>query len=183
MLTGPRTMTLLIPIGALAAAFMGFALLTLYRQVSGRPSVPENADWLEDLSTERYRPMLRLLARADLDFLRSQPGFTRALAARLRKQRCRIFRGYLKSLSGDFRCVCWAVKILMVQSHQDRPELAGQLLRSQAAFAWGILVAQTQVVFYGWGLGTVDMAALLKVFDGMRLELRSLTPAAMPSAA
>jgi len=79
-------------------------------------SLPVTAEWIDELSVERYRPMLRLLDGADLEFLRSQPGFNNAMAIKLRAQRCQIFRGYLRCLDADFGRVCGAIKVLMLQS-------------------------------------------------------------------
>ena len=64
---------------------------------------PLTAHWIEELSLERYRPMMRLLDPDDLEFLRSQPGFTWRMASRLRAQRCQLFRSYLRSLDEDFQ--------------------------------------------------------------------------------
>ena len=58
---------------------------------------------LAELSVDRYRPMLRLLNDDDLRFLRVQPGFTPDMARSYARQRCKIFRGYLKCLETDFR--------------------------------------------------------------------------------
>src|ERR1700730_1193096 len=79
-------------------------------------------DALEELSPERYKPMLRLLDTQDLDFLRSQPGFTRKMEGEFRRQRCEIFRGYLRQLDSDFQQVCTALKLVMVQSNADRTD-------------------------------------------------------------
>jgi hypothetical protein len=134
-------------------------------------------DWLEELSPERYKPMLRLLDPQDLDFLRSQPGFTRKMEGGFRRQRCKIFRSYLGQLNGDFQQVCMALKIVMVQSNADRPDLAATLLRQQVWFKVGMLTVHLRLLLYGCGIGTVEVGSLLKLFDGMRLELRSLVPA------
>ena len=134
-------------------------------------------DWLEELSPERYQPMLRLLNRQDLDFLRSQPGFTGKMERGFRRQRCEIFRSYLCQLDGDFQRVCTALKLVMVQANADRPDLAATLLRQQLWFKVGMLAVHFRLLLYGCGIGTVEVAGLLKLFDGMRLELRSLVPA------
>src|ERR1700732_3461317 len=65
-------------------------------------SLPVTAEWIEQLSVEHYRPMLHLLDGEDIELLRSQPGFTPAMAVKLRIQQCRVFRGYLRSLTLDF---------------------------------------------------------------------------------
>jgi hypothetical protein len=40
-----------------------------------------------------------------------------------------------------------------------------------------------RVFFYRWGLGGVDVSALVKSFDAMRLELRGLAPSAVGAMA
>ena len=145
--------------------------------------LPVTTDWLDGLSAERYRPMVRLLDEQDLRFLREQPGFTPQMAAKFRAERCRIFRGYLRSMQLDFGRICTALKIVMMQSRQDRPDLASALVRSQIAFACGMAAVQCHLWLYRWGWGKVDVAGLVKVFDGMRLELRTFVPAEMPAGA
>ncbi len=164
-------------VGTSAALMLALTLLIRKLAVAGG-RLPVTAEWIDDLSIERYRPMMRLLECDDLDFLRSQPGFTPRMEARLRRQRCRIFGGYLRCLSADFGRVCAALKVLMVQSRHDRPDLAAALLRSQARFAFSMAVVMVRVFLYRCGLGSVDVRGLVKIFDNMRPELRSMVPAA-----
>ena len=159
-------------------------LVKLLRGMSaaGR-NLPVTADWIDEISIERYRPMLRMLDGAELESLRSQPGFTPQAAARLRSQRCRIFRGYLQSLSLDFGRICGALKLLMVQSQQDRPDLAAALIRQQFLFACGVLTVEVRLALYRVGLCGVDVTDLIRIFEHMRLELRILVPATVGSRA
>jgi hypothetical protein len=169
--------------GILFAAVI-FALIRLARNVAaaGR-NLPVTAEWIDELSIERYRPMMRLLNGADLEFLRSQPGFTPKAAAKLRIQRCQIFRGYLRCLCSDFGRVCGAIKLLMLQSKYDRPDLAAVLLRHQLLFACGVLGVQGRLVLYRFGICGVDVTELVGIFDGMRIELRTLVPASADMSA
>jgi hypothetical protein len=159
---------------ALAAALF----LLVQKVASNGGGLPLTAEWIDELSVERYRPMMRLLDGGDLEFLRSQPGFTSRMAAKLRAQRCQIFRGYLRCLSADFARVCAALKVLMLQSRHDRPDLASVLVQHQVLFAWGMVLVYFHLFFYRWGVCGVDVTRLVGVFDLMRLELRSLVPAA-----
>jgi len=163
---------------------LAVALFLLVRKLTfNGSSLPLNAEWIDELSVERYRPMMRLLDGADLEFLRSQPGFTPRMATKLRVQRCQIFRGYLRCLNGDFQRVCAAIKILMVQSRQDRPDLAGLLVQQQMRFACEMGLVYFRLVLYRWGVCGVDVTSLVKNFDLMRLELRSLVPATLTMGA
>lgn len=159
-------------------------LVFVFRQVTAPACrLPVTLEWVETLSVERYRPMLRLLDHQDLSFLRSQPGFQPAMASRLRRQRSTIFKGYLRNLTADFQRICTALKSVMLDSPNDRSDLAEVLLRAQLAFACGLLQVQFRVALYRVGLASVDVTRLVKLFDGMQLELRSFVPAAIPGVA
>jgi hypothetical protein len=177
-------MELMIGISVATCLALLLALRLLIRKFAvagGR--LPVTAEWIDELSTERYRPMLRLLDGGDLDFLRSQPGFTPRMESKLRIQRCQIFRGYLRCLNADFGRVCAAIKVLMLQSRHDRPDLAVALVRYQFTFACGMLTVQVRLFLYRWGFCVADASSLVKMFEVMRIELRALVPAAMPAAA
>jgi hypothetical protein len=152
------------------------ALLLVLRKASRPANLPVTAEWIDELSTERYRPMMHLLDGSDLEFLRLQPGFTPKMAHKLRAQRYQIFRGYLRCLQEDFERVCAAIKILMLQSRDDRPDLARVLLHQQLLFSAGMLVVEARLILYRCGICSVDVTNLVKIFDGMRIELRSLVP-------
>ena len=138
--------------------------------------LPVTVDWIEELSIERYRPMLRLLSSEDVRFLLLQPGCTHATLARFRRERCQIFRRYLRMLEDDFQRVVMALKVVMAQSERDRPDLASALLESQIRFGTCKLKVECRVLLYRWGLGQVDVKGLLAIFDAVRLDLRALVP-------
>src|SRR5262245_49446931 len=177
-------MNLVLAVTVLVSTAALVALVRLLRKMSdaGR-NLPVTADWIDELSIERYRPMMRLLDGEELNSLRSQPGFSPQDARRLREQRCRTFRNYLDSLCTDFGRICGAIKILMVQSKDDRPDLAASLVRQQFLFASGLLAAEVRLVMYRFGFCGVEVTNLLKNFELMRLELRHLVPTAMPAGA
>src|ERR1035441_4065747 len=166
----------------LVALILGIGALVRMLGSTDR-SLPVTAEWIDDLSTDRYRPMSRLLDSRDIEFLRSQAGFTPKMESRMRAQRCQIFRGYLRCLDMDFQRVCTALKLVLVQSEQDRPDLSAVLVRHEIMFASGLLAAHFRVFLYRWGICTVDASSLVGIFDAMRIELRELVPAAMPACA
>ena len=146
-------------------------------------SLPVTAEWIDDLSADRYRPMMRLLDSRDIEFVRSQAGFTPKMESRMRAQRCQIYRGYLRCLNIDFQRVCTALKIVLVQSEQDRPDLSAILVHHQIMFATGLLAVHFRLFLYRLGICTVDVDSLVQIFDVMRIELRNLVPSAMPMCA
>jgi hypothetical protein len=177
-------MTWAIAISLLAALALVSALAFLLRKVgSGSHGLPVTSEWIDDLSLNRYRPMLRMLDGRDIAFLRTQPGYTPDIARKLRSQRTQIFRGYLRSLETDFGRVCSAIKVVMLQSKYDRPELAEALLRQQVTFACAMVSVRARLFLYSVGVSGVEVSNLVKIFDSMRLELLTLAPAAGRMAA
>jgi hypothetical protein len=81
-------------------------------------------------------------------------------------------------LNADFKRVCGALKILMLHSGHDRPDLAGALVQHQVMFACGMVMVHFRLILYRWGLCGVDVANLVKTFEVMRVELRRLVPGA-----
>jgi hypothetical protein len=172
-------MNWIISIGAMLFVLSSIVLVLLVRSASTVDlSLHVTVDWLNGLSIESYLPMSRLLNEQDLWFLKSQPGYTPEIARRVRSVRCRIFVTYLNRLEADFQRVTLALKILILQSRCDRPELASLLVRQQISFAVGMLLVRTRLCLYRWGLGSVDVTGVLRIFDIMQLELRTLVPVA-----
>ena len=173
-----------IAVSILICLTLAIGFLMMIRRVAfSGGELPVTAEWIDELSTDRYRPMMRLLDGRDLEFLSSQPGFNRQMSARIRKQRCQIFRGYLRCLSIDFRRISAALKLIMLTSGIDRADLASTLLRYQLAFGCSMLSVQGRLFFYRWGLCTVDVAGLVHIFDAVRQELRRMVPSTVGAAA
>ena len=171
-------MDLLIVLLVLMVLALAAAVVVLARKLASTDtSLPLTAEWIDELSIERYRPMMHLLDGGDAEFLRSQPGFTPGMAAQLRIERCQVFRGYLRCLRTDFQRVCAALKLLMLHSRDDRPDLAGVLVHQQLMFECGLVLVGFRLFLYRFGLCGVDVTDLVKIFDLMRLELRRLVPA------
>jgi len=156
---------------------IGVSILALRRIASlkRRPSLP--ADWIADLSVDRYQPMYRLLDEDDIRFLRSQPGATPALMKRLRRQRCQLFRGYLHSLERDFHAASEALMLLLLESPSDRRDAIRALLASRVKFALGIFRVRCRLQLYRWNVGRESVAPLVSLFEGLQLELLALLPA------
>lgn len=172
-------MTIAIALSILAMLAVVSVLAYLIHKVgSAGKHLPVTSEWIDELSLDRYRPMLRMLDGSDIAFLRSQPGFTPDMARKLRRQRTQIFRGYLRSLETDFGRVCAAIKLIMLQSTYDRPELAEALLRQQLTFACAMLSVRGRLFLYSRGISGVEVSKLVSIFDSMRLELRAMVPAA-----
>lgn len=177
-------MSLILPTAAVVCAAILAALALLLRKlVLQGNSVPVTAEWIEGLSTSRYGPMERLLDEEDFRYLASQPGLDPKVCRALRTQRRRIFRDYLRCLCRDYNRVCFGIRLLMLQSDQDRPDLAEVLLRQRLAFTLGLLRVEFRLALHAVGLGTVDVSGLVGAFDSLRLEFNQMAMTAAPSAA
>jgi hypothetical protein len=177
-------MDLILGLAAFVCLAVGVVLVFLFRRlIAGPKSLPVSVDWINDLSIARYRPMERLLSEEDFRFLASQPGFDTKMLRQMRSERRKVFRGYLACLSRDFSLVGAALRLMMMYSAQDRPDLAGILYKQQALFALGMLTVQWRLALHTCGLGTVDVSGLVRGMEFMRQELRHMIPAEGASVA
>lgn len=172
-----HTLTLAIVLFALTLSVTVLGIALAMRKLSSpKTAHPVTTAWIEELSLERYRPMMNLLDEADFQFLRTQGSSDGIRMDEFRRGRIRAFRQYLKRLNADFASVCMALKIVMLQSEADRPELGKTLLRAQTRFALGMVTVQVRLAFYEIGIGRVEADGLLSLFDNVRLQLQQMLP-------
>jgi len=174
-------MTLPIIAATSTILMLGLAVLFLVcRLGSNNQVLPVTTDWLSELSTDRYRPMMRLLEESDFQFLRTRKGYTPEMASRLRRQRVHAFLGYLHMLEGDFDRVSAALRLTLARSAYDRPELAALLFQRRLLFAFALIGTYCRIGLFWLGLSGVDVSSLIQLFDGMRQELRTRVPVYSP---
>jgi hypothetical protein len=179
-------MTLPITVATATIPMMGLGLVVMFlvRHLGSEfQPLPVTTDWLDELSTDRFRPMLRLLDATDFQFLRAQPGFAPEMATRLRRQRVQAFRGYLRLLEADFDRVGAALRVILAQSAVDRPELASVVFERRLQFAFCLIGVRFRLMLFQLGLSGVDASRLIRLFDGMRVDLHKLVPASSAQTA
>jgi hypothetical protein len=125
----------------------------------------------------RYRPMLRLLSEEDLAFVASHPKLARAL----RTERQKLFRSYLRCLTKEYGRLLAGIRMVMVQSRVDRPDLARALAKNRMMFALAICRIEYRLTMQSMGIGTVDISGVVEAFD--RLRESAVAMSALPSAA
>jgi hypothetical protein len=152
-----------ISIAVVAAVALGRAI---WRSAFSHNSLPVTAEWIADLSQDSCPRILRL-----------EGGPDGRLGGKLRRERCQEFDNYLQRLEGDFGRATLALKVLLLQSREDRPDLAATLLHHQMAFGCRMVSARARLFLYRWGLGSVDAIALVRVFDAVAARLRAALPA------
>ena len=138
-------------------------------------------EWEGLFSVSRYKAMERLLDETDGQFLRSYQNFTPQENKKFRSRRVKLFRGYMHQLSEDFNRIHKALKVMMVQSHIDRPDLAGLLLKQQFTFSFAMMAVEVKLMLYSFGWAGVDVKALMEPLTAVRTQLQALAAIADPA--
>jgi hypothetical protein len=171
------TLWILLSVLLLLGAGLGVVLWRLLDPGPG--SGPEmSEEWsAAGASVEaRYRPLQRLFAAEDFDFLVSRPRAAELLA-RLRRQRKRVMRLFLRELRNDFLRVYSAARLLAPISAD--PDFAGRLLWQGIQFH-GTWLALHALCTVGWiGPARVETTALVTALERLHEAVRlSFTPCA-----
>ncbi len=161
----------LIAFGSIA---FGFAIR--YRQLSlpGPLDIPSDRD-LSVSPAIRYRPMLRLLSEADIALVSAD----KQVAAQLRNDRNRIFRRYLRCLTRDYARLLHGIRLAMVHSTLDRPDLARALTVNKFRFAVALCQIEFRLRLHSAGIGKVDVSGLVEAVDVLGTQVSYLTPASL----
>ncbi len=161
----------------LVVSILFIAVLWVVRKLISPQSVSAiEPDWLDEFSIEKYRPMLRLLATDDYDFLAMQAGQSLSTIRKLRRERRKIFRAYLRSLAADFQRLHLAGKMLLVYSTEDRSEFASRLFQQKITFSLAMLNVHFHLALHTLGFGIVDVRTLLGSVESLRVEVSSIQP-------
>jgi hypothetical protein len=160
---------------AIAATLVGAAFAWFFwRLVSSARVRGVDPEWLKNFSVARYRPVERLLSEEDVEFLKSQPGYLPGMEKALRSGRRRIFRAYLRTLARDFNRLHLALRLALLESPIDRPDLATVLLQQKLTFFLALAAVHLRLGLHTLGIGTVDVRGLVSTVDRMQAELKSL---------
>lgn len=118
--------------------------------------------------------MQGLLAPDDFQFLSRQPGFDSALFRKLRRERLRIFRGYLNNLVNDFNRLYTLARYTISQSTEDQSALFTQLLSMRLRFWVAIVQVETSYLFCRFGICQVSVGTPIRRLEEMSRYLVSL---------
>jgi hypothetical protein len=167
----------------LAAGIIGLILTLAAGWVLWKVASPARVrgvdpEWLQNFSIAGYRPMERLLSEEDIEFLRAQRGYEPGMDKALRAGRRRLFRLYLRSLALDFNRLHLALRLALLDSPADRPDLGVILIKQKLVFFAALAAVHARLLLHTLGIGTVDVRGLVSTLERMRVELRSLVPAA-----
>jgi hypothetical protein len=160
-------------VGAVIASGITAAVVALIHKLAspGRCELI-SAEWLSRFSVAKYRPMERLLSPGDFRFLSAQKGYRPKIARRLRMERVRVYRGYLKCLRADYRKLEAAVGLWMAHSAKDRPEMALDLVKRRIRFHLAMAAAQWRLILFGLNMAPPSHLRLVDNLDDLRVCLR-----------
>jgi hypothetical protein len=134
---------------------------------------------------DHYRPLGRLLAKTDWQYLAAQPGMTQSRIRQFRAQRRKLFRQYLSGLVSDFGSLCFLVRALMVQSAVDRPDLHQSLSQIRTAFYKAVVMIHFHLLIHAAGFSnvTIEAGELTRALEALSAQARMLQLSASPSFA
>ena len=121
-------------------------------------------------------PMMRLFNDRDIEFLRTLPGYSARMEAEFRRRRCRVFRGYLRSMRAEFLIAQTELETLRIESPADHEELALLVMRCRLRFAWAMIPAYLCLLRYRWQLGSADLERVVRRLEEIRREIHSGIP-------
>jgi hypothetical protein len=171
-----HTLQVIIPIATLVTTVIGAATFLLLRRFFAASSAYAEVSEPLDLSWRDYRPLSRLLDRADFDYLR-QRGVSEARIAKLRVERRKLYRVCLRSLAQDFNQVHRCVNLVLIQSRIDRPELAAELAKQKLTFYRNLLYVEFRLTLHACGIERMPTIDLLQPFEALQAQLRLLAVA------
>jgi hypothetical protein len=123
------------------------------------------------LDADRYRPMLRLLSDEDISFVSANTKLRDSLRARRRE----LFRGYLRCLTRDYARLLAGLRLAIVQSGCDRPDLVRALAKNRVLFALAICKIELRLAVHASGIGNVEISGLVEALEILRSQVQVLS--------
>jgi hypothetical protein len=115
-----------------------------------------------EINPDRYIPMLRLLAGYEDEPLAGPHGA---------ENRARI-RAWLRALGRDYGCLLAELRLAMVESSEDRPDLAKAVLSNRLLFAVSLCRLDLRLRLLSLGIGGVE--AFRTETEGLTQTIRVL---------
>lgn len=163
----------MIPIAGLVMLILGTATFLLLRTFFASCSSYAEASEPLDLSWRDYLPLRRLLDPADFEYMR-QRGVSELKIKKLRVERRKIYRLFLRNLAHDFDHVHRRVSLMLIQSHIDRPELATELATEKLTFYRNLVQVEFRLTLHAWGIERMPAIDLLQPLEALESQLRQL---------
>lgn len=128
-----------------------FILAGLRKFVLARNLEP-TYEWFEAFNFARYQGLIHLFAPEDFNFLKSQPGYTPELLARLKADRLAIAQSYLNELQTDVRLLLNFANRASAQSGLDTDDFSAFLLKQEFRFALSMTRLRCELALMKFGI-------------------------------
>ena len=99
------------------------------------------------------------------------------MTGKLRAERRRILRQYLKLVKRDFDRLYAVAKMMLVHSDRDQSELSSALLRQRMVFIYAFAAVQVRLALQQAG-SAIDVRGLTDSLESLQLRIQQLAPAA-----
>lgn len=165
-----------------AAALTGIAAAAALalRRLSDSPDDPAELPpaGIPEFSARMYAPVERLFDPADLLFLRQQPGYSKQIEAKFRRQRAGVFRQYLCSMERDYKVLHRAARSIAAQG-LGHPDLSAKLVEMQIMFQRTLLRARFEAFCFerGWRQPVVSLQPVVGAMVAVRVAMSPKQPA------
>lgn len=126
------------------------------------------------------RPLLRMFSTTDAAFLETQPGYRPEIWKELRSRRAAICKGYLRRVENEFFELHRTLRLLVLTSEIDRPEISTLMMREASRFRLSLAKARFRLMLYSLGIETRPLTDLVEPLEKMRdllAEMRATHPA------
>lgn len=154
--------------GGIVLLAVTIVLAVVAGRLLGYRSGTERRFEAERFSLARYEAMTRLAGEDDLEFLASLPGYRRETGARLRRERRRILRMYLRDLARDFHHLHAAARKMAADAPEHNSALVGLLIRYQLTFWRHMALIELRLLAPAARLPRFDIAPLLRPMELMQ---------------
>jgi hypothetical protein len=156
-------------------ALVGAAFFVVARRIIRPGLSSEDLNGWIDINWQSCRPLERLLDPTEFAYLRNR-GLSKNRIKELRRQRLKLFRLYLRRLTLDFNAVHAALDVTLVNSAEDRPDLARELGKQRLSFYRGLLSVECHLALYAAGIHVAPSLDLIRPLEQLHLHFRQLTP-------
>ncbi len=173
-------MILLVGGASFVVLVIGFGLL--FGKLFFRLPDETTPDWETIFSPARYEGLKRLLIEGEQRLFFPD----KTMATRMRRERAKAFRMYLQRMSSDFQHISGAIKLIMVQSQVDRPDLARILLQESFAFRRSLTRMELRLTMYEWGwsgFAESQLAGMCQALSSYREQLQGLAAGSAAASA
>jgi hypothetical protein len=172
------TSTTLLVIGLPLVIYLALIVPTLARLFKGTHPDEISPEWLRSFSPSIYLPMQQLMSGEDFAFLSRQPGFDLSLYRKLRRDRLRIFRKYLRRMIVDFNQLHLAARLAIAQAPEDHSALIPALVLLKLRFSVAVLAAEFRCGMCLFGFKTLSARSLLLSLEKLNAQFQAVSSAA-----